>query len=115
MENLYLFLMFFIIIYLLYLVTVVLNKKKLNNFLDTQQCQIIVKLGHLNTKKLNIKSLANTIALVNSFMISITTVFLVKLDMFYLLKLLIALVILIPLVLGLYKLVSLIYKKKEGK
>ena len=113
MKYLYLGIGCFILIYLLYLITVVFNKKKMKNFFDTTQAKYFINRYKLDTKKVSAKSLANAIAIANSIMIALTLLA-TEITTNYYLKILIGLVVLIPLMFVIYSIVGNIYKKKEG-
>lgn len=114
MKLLFLGLGCFLLIYVLYLVTVIFNKKKIKKFFDTTQAKYFIYRYKLDTSKLNAKSFANSIALTNSSFISLTLVA-TELTKNYYLKILIGFVTLIPLMLISYSILGNIYKKKEGK
>lgn len=114
MERLIVTLIVFIVIYLLYVFTVLMNQKKLKEFEKSGQGSFIIKKYDLELTKLDKKKFANMIALTNSLIISIT--FLIT-DFIsnYIIKLLVGFVILIPLILLGYHFIGVYFKKKEVK
>jgi len=105
----------FLIIYLLYLFTVILNNKKKNKIFETSQALLIIKPNNLDTSKINKNIFANVIALSNSFIVAFTFAVCEFFNVGYVVKLLIAFVLLTTLILCVYKIIGIIYKKKEGK
>lgn len=113
MKSLYLGLGCFLFIYVLYLIMVIFNKKKMKNFFETNQAKYFIIKYKLNTKKINPKPFANAIALANSGVIALTLV-ITEITTNYYLKLLICLIVLLPLTFISYSIIGNIYKKKEG-
>lgn len=113
MKSIFLFIYVYAIAMVLYLVTVIYNKKKLATFPKSNQALIITKRYNLKITKKNVKEFALKIALTNSFIlaISITVADLVK---NFLLKLLVAFLVMTPLIFILYHLIGR-SMKKEGK
>ena len=108
------FLFGFLIIYLLYLFIIVLRKKGLNKFKTSKQLEYFQIKFKLDFDKINIKSFANTLALTNAFIIGLTLAIVGLVDNF-ILKLMIAFIILMPLIYIIYNMIGRHYKKKEGK
>ncbi len=104
----------FILLYLFYLITVINRKGKLDKFFEGVEITYLKKRYKLSLKKINKKALAHTIALTNSFIVSITilTVFIVD---NYILKLMIAFIILMPLIIISYHIIGVNLKRKEDK
>lgn len=113
MKILYLGLGCFVIIYIIYLITVIFNKRKIKSFLTTNQAKFFINRYKLDIKKINVRKFANSIALANSFIISLTLIA-TELTKNYYLKILIGIIVLIPLILIIYHIIGVIYKKKEG-
>lgn len=112
MDHIIVGIIVFVFIYLLYTITVINNKEKIKEFEKSGQASFIIKKYHLNTTKLNKKEFAHSIAIVNSFIISVTfliTDFLSN----YILKLLVGFIVLVPLILIGYHFLGRFYKKKE--
>ena len=107
------FIIVFGIIYLLYLVTVVLNKKKVNKILDSNQALVFINLNKLDKSKINCKSFANIIALSNSFIVA-SSFCIVEFFDNWILKLIVCFVVLIVLIVLVYKIVGYFMNKKEG-
>ncbi len=114
MNLLFLFLITFLVVYLLYLFTVILNKKKINKIFDTNQAKLIIVPNKLNSNNINKNSFAQVISICNSFIVAL--VFTIS-ELFdnYILKLLVSFVLLIILILIVYKVIGIYYKKKEGR
>lgn len=107
------FIIVFLIVYLLYLFTVILNKKKINKILDTNQAKLVINFNKLNIELIDKKKFAHILSLANSFIVGFT--FAVS-EFFnnYFLKLFICFVLLFVLIFVVYKIVGLFFKK-EGK
>lgn len=105
------FLLSFIIVYLFYLVTVVLQKKKYEEFRKSNQVMYFVKRYKLDANKINIKKFIRIISLTNSLIISLSFTIVIKVSNIYLMILL-GFFIMLPLMLMSYSLLGL-YLKKE--
>ena len=113
MKELIFYLIMFILIYLFYVIFVLCRPNVLKKFPDGKEVRYLkYKYGIKVTEK-NLKGIANTIFLVNAFILS-TTVFVVCLFDNLLIEILVGLVMLIILMLGLYHLIGSYYKKKQG-
>ncbi len=84
----------------------------MENFENSGQAAFIIKKYKLDPKKINKKQFARSIALTNSFIISITFL-ITDLIKNYILKLLIGFIMLIPLIILGYHFLGQKYKKKE--
>lgn len=105
------FLIAFLIVYLFYLVTVVLQKKRMDNFKKSNQVLYFVKRYKLDVNKLNMTRFTNTLGLANAFIVATAfmTTFLVE---NYILMLLVGFIVLIPLILIVYHIIGKIYIRK---
>jgi len=112
MEYVIWFLMAFAIIYLFYLFTVILQKKRYDKFKKSNQVMYFVNRYKLNIKKINIKKFINIISLTNSFIIALSFTVVIKIDSF-ILMLLVGLIVLVPLMLLLYHFIGKYLKKEE--
>jgi len=108
------FLLAFLLVYLFYLFTVILQKKKYDKFKKSNQVMYFVNRYHVNPDKLDMKTFTNVLGLTNALIIATAFVatFLVK---NFILQLLIGLIVLIPLMLLSYHIIGRYYQKKEGK
>jgi hypothetical protein len=113
MSKFYLFLFVFIIIYLLYFITVICNKKKKNRIFDTNQAKLIIRFSNLDVSSIDKNVFSYVLSLSNSFIVSFT--FMVS-EFFqnYIVKLFVSFIVLILLIIIIYKIIGLFYKK-EGK
>ena len=107
------FIISFVIVYLFYLFTVILQTKRYDKFKKSNQVMYFVNRYKINVNKINMKKFTNILGLTNSFIISIafTATFLVD---NLILQLLIGLIILIPLIFIFYGFRGN-YLKKECK
>ena len=114
MDKILLFLICFIIVYLVYYLVIVSRKKGIEAFKQGKQLLFFKNAYNLDIRHLNYKKFANSLALVNAFIIAFTVTVIEFFDS-YIVKLLVGFVILIPLILICYYILGRIYKKKEGK
>ena len=99
------FIISFLIVYLFYLLTVILQTKKYEKFKKSNQVLYFVKKYKIDINKINMKKFTNLLALSNSLIISIAFCATFLVDNFILL-LLIGLIVLIPLIFIFYKLLG---------
>ncbi|MDD2378109.1 MAG: hypothetical protein PHD10_04625 [Bacilli bacterium] len=104
----------FIVIYLLYLFIVVLRQDKLEKFTSAKEITLLVNRHKLNLDKINVKSLANAVALSNSFIISFA-IYVASLVDNLILQILIGFLVIIPSILIIYYIIGKHFKKKEVK
>lgn len=111
MEYLFYFVLAFLIVYLFYFFTVIIQKKRYDKFKKSNQVLYFVKRYNLDVNKINIKKFIKIISLTNSFIIAVAFIatFLVENILF---QLLVGLATLIPLILISYNLIGK-YLKKE--
>ena len=114
MKDIILFVSVFVIVYLVYFIFVVNRKKSLNKLQDGKELIYLKKCYKLNYSKINIKSIANAIALGNAFVIS----FVVTIISFFkpfLLQMIIGLILLLPTILLVYHIIGKIYQNKQRR
>lgn len=113
MNKFYMFLIVFVIIYLLYFFTVILNKRKRSKIFETNQARLIIVPNKLDASKIDERIFVQVLSLANSFIVAVC--FVVS-EFFknYFVKLFISFIVLIVLILLVYKLIGIVYKKKEG-
>ena len=114
MEFLLVFVFCFVVVYLVYYSVIVFRKKGLEAFKKGKQVLFFKNAYHLDLNKLNYKKFANSLSLVNAFIIALTLT-VVELFDALIWKLLLGFLVLIPLILICYYVLGKIYKKKEGK
>ena len=114
MSYFVLFIISFLVVYLLYLLTVILNKKKLEKFKKSNQVMYFIKKYKIEIDDNNVKLLAHLVALSNALIISIA-ITIVELVPNYILKILVAFLIIMPLILILYHIVGKIMLKRGNK
>ena len=112
MEYIICFLIAFIIVYLFYLFTVVLQKKRYDKFKNSNQVMYFVNKYKLNVNKIDIKKFIHIISLTNSFIIALSFAVIIKIEN-TLLSLLIGLIVLLPLMLICYHFIGTYLKKEE--
>ena len=114
MDKILLFLICFVIVYLVYYLVVVRRKQGLEAFKKGKQLLFFKNAYNLDIKHLDYKKFANSLSLVNAFIIAFT-VTVIEFFNSYIVKLGVGLVVLIPLMLICYYILGKVYKKKEGK
>ncbi len=105
MQYLISFIIAFLIVYLFYFFTVILQKKRYDKFKSSNQVMYFVKKYQLDVDKINIKEFIYIISFTNSLIIALAflATFLVE---NFLLQLLLGLLVLIPLILISYSLIG---------
>lgn len=108
------FVLAFVLVYLFYLFTVILQKKKYDKFKKSNQVMYFVNRYKINPNQLNMKVFTNILGLTNALIIATAFIatFLVN---NLILQLLVGLIVLIPLMLFMYHIIGRYYQKKEGK
>lgn len=114
MKEIITFFIVFIIVYLLYLFLVILNKKRISKYKDSNYVTFLVNRYNLDIDKLPIKKVANRISLANSFIISFTFAIVMIIDN-NILRMILALAIIIPLMLFIYHLIGKSLQNKYQK
>lgn len=114
MEFIFIFVGCFLFIYLFYYLVIVRREKGIEAFKKGKQLLFFKNAYHLDIDKIDVKKFANSLAFANAFIIA-TTVTIIELIDSFMLKLLVAFVILVPLILIIYYILGKVYKKKEGK
>jgi len=114
MENLLFTIVVFIIIYLAYLFTVIMRPEKLKIFVTAKEITLLKSRYKLNIDQIDVKKLAHTIAISNSFIISFTIYMALLVDNMVL-QLLIGFLVMIPSILIVYYIIGRHYKRKEVK
>ena len=112
MENVLFSLTAFILIYLFYLITVISRKNKLDKLMIGTEVTYLKKKYKLSLENVNKKKLGNLIALTNSFIFALT-VFIVSFIKNHILMLLVGFIILIPLIIISYHILSLYLRRSE--
>ena len=118
--NIILFISLFLIVYLMYYLFVIRSKKAMIKMQNGKEMLFLKRNYHLDYYKLDTKKVANSVALINAFIISFTTEVVCLLNSwisnFYLwliCSMFMAIVILFPLIIILYHLVGTYYNKKQ--
>ena len=112
MQYIINFLISFIIIYLFYLVTVILQSKKYDKFKNSSQVMYFVKKYKVDVNKINMKKFINIISLTNSFIMAISFTIIIEFDSL-ILGLLAVFIVSILLTYVFYHMIGN-YLKKEG-
>lgn len=110
MNYLINFIVVFMIVYLVYLFLVILRKDKLKEFKNNTFLRYLVRIYKLDIKKLDMKEMANIIALANSFIIALTYTIVIMFDGF-IKQMLMAIAIFILLDLFVYHIIGIILKR----
>lgn len=113
MKNVIFYVIIFGIVYLFYVVFVLSRKNVLKNFPNGKEMRYLKFKYGIKVNKKNLKRIANSVFLGNSFIMS-TTVFVVCLFDSLLLEIIVGFITLIILILGVYHIIGTYYKKKQG-
>lgn len=115
MENLGVGFLTSAIVYALYLFVIILNKRRLTNYVNnSKECTLIKKKFKINFSKVNHKLVANLFALDNALIIGLTFAVVLYIDNI-ILKLLAAFLIFTILVIITYLMIGKFIKGKEAK
>jgi len=114
MNFVIIFLVSFVVVYLAYLITVILNKKKLDKFKTSNQVLLLVKKYGIKVTDSNVKEIGYLVAFANAFIIA-TAITIVELISNFILKILVAFVVIVPLILIIYSFIGKYLQKKESK
>ena len=113
MEELILYVVIFVLVYLFYIIFVLHRKNVFKNFIDSKEIKYLkIKYG-IKVNDSNLKKIANKIFLANSFILA-TTVTILSLFESLLLQILVGIITLVVLILFTYHLIGIYYKKKQG-
>lgn len=111
----------FLLVYLIYEIFVIRKERALEKMKKSKDVLLLCNLSKLDIKKVNFKKLVRLLALTNAFIISgmgtLVLLFNKIITNFYiwiLVSSVLALIVLIPLIIGCYKLIGNMLKK-EGK
>ncbi len=110
MKDLMMYLFIFVIAYLFYLVFVISRKSVLKKFPEGKEMKYLRYKYKIKITDKNLKSIANVVCLTNSFILS-TTVYVVSLFDSLILEILIGGLTLVVLILLLYHLIGIHYRK----
>ena len=113
MRDFIFYLIIFVLVYLFYVIFVLCRRSVLRNFPNGKEMKYLKFKYGIKVNDKNIKKIANTVFLGNSFILS-TTVFVVCLFDNLVIEILVGLVTLIILLLSVYHLIGIYYKKKQG-
>ena len=113
MKEFIFYLIVFILVYLFYVIFVLNRKNVLKKFHEGKELRYLKYKYGIKVNDKNLKKVANIIFLANSFIIS-TTVFVVCLFDNLFLEILVGIITIIVLLLGIYHIIGIILKKKQG-
>lgn len=111
MEEIIFYIITMVVLFLLYYIFVIRNKKRLQKFSNNTYVSYLVGVYKLDKERINIKHLAMAIIMVNSFIIA-TTVFIIGFINNLVLKYALGIVVLVPLQLLMYHIIGKIFQKK---
>lgn len=112
MKRIILCLSAFILIYLVYLLTVILRKKKLEKFKKNTYVRYLENIYHIDVNKVGIKKLANVISITNAFIISLT-LYIVLITNSLIMEFLLAIAVFIPLQLLFYHIIGKYFGRRN--
>ena len=111
MNRVLMFLVIWLIVYLFYFLFVIIRRKKIELFKNNSHVKYLVNVYKIDIDKINIKKLANIIAIANGFIISLTMIIIDFIKNIYL-KLFVALILLVILQLVVYYIIGRLLKRK---
>lgn len=111
--NFIIYIMMFVVVYLIYYVFVISRKNVLNKFKNGKELTYLKYKYKIKITNKNLKKIANTTVLGNSFIISTTLFIISYIDNFFV-KLFVLMVSILILILIVYHIIGNYYKKQEG-
>lgn len=114
MEELVVYILSFIFVYLSYLLLVINRDKKRNLYRTSTEFLYLEKRYKLNVSKMNMKRMAHVLALANAFIVA-NTVLIIGFTNNYILKFLFGFVVIIPMIIVVYHVIGTYYQKKGAK
>lgn len=108
------FLFIFLIVYLVYLLFINRRKKNYKLLKNDDFIKLFINRYNIDVEKINYRLLLNTIALINSFVIALTSTIILKIDSI-IWSIIVAFVVLFVLVFILFGAAGKYFKKSEGK
>lgn len=112
MYYLLFFLGCFVVIFLLYLISVILRTSKYDKYKNGKQVQFFVKKYGLKFKNISMRKFLVLLSIVNSILMALTVTIIFSIDNIVI-KFLLAFVLLIVLLLIFYSLLGMYIRKKE--
>lgn len=113
MRDFLLYLIVFVLVYLFYLVFVLCRKNVLKKFPQGKEFRYLKFKYGIKINDKNLKRIAHTVFLANSFILA-TTVYVMCLFDNLFLEILLGIITVISLLLIIYHLIGIYYKKKQG-
>lgn len=114
MEYIITYIITFVVIYIIYFLFVVKRKKATEKLKKSLEVRYLINRYHIDIDDINLRTLANRIALCNSFIIATTFIIILFVKNF-ILKMLLGFVVLFPIILIGYHFLAKSLIKKEGK
>ena len=115
MENLFIFLITFVSIFLIYFFVFYLKGLKKKKIKKSMQVQLILTKTHLKEKDINEKSIGIIICLIDALIISSAGTIATSINVNYVWQILIGFALLMGLIYSLYTIVGIILKRKCNK
>lgn len=112
MENLFLFVISFAVLFLIYFFVFYLRGLKKHTIKDSMQVNFIIQRQHLKKKNINEKSIGIIICLIDPLIISTSGVVATSINLNYIWQILIGFALLMGLIYSLYEIVGRIIKRK---
>lgn len=111
MQEIVFYLLTMVLIYLLYYLFVVKNKRRLKKFENNTYVNYLVGVYKLDRNKIPMKQMAKAVAMINSFIIA-TTILIISVISNLILKFVVGFIILIPLQILMYHIVGKVFQEK---
>lgn len=114
MNYVMIFMSCFVIVYLVYFIFIIARKKSLEKLKTSRSMDYFKQLYKINPDKINIKQFANLLGAGNAFIIAVVITAIEIFDSFWI-KLVVAMVIMIPVIYLTYHVIGKYYQKKDVK
>lgn len=111
MQEVLLFLMTFLFVFLIYQIFIVRKAKRRNSQKKPMEIQYLINKYHIDMKKVNYKKLLLLISLISSLDISIIVTVVLIFESYFM-KFIVAFLLVIPIIIISYHFVGKYYKKK---
>lgn len=111
MKEIIFYIVTMVVLFLLYYIFVIKNKKRLQKFSNNTYVNYLISVYKLDKKKINLKQLSLAVIMINSFIIA-TTVFIIGFINNLILKFVFGFLVLIPLQLLMYHIVGKTFEKR---
>jgi hypothetical protein len=114
MHYIGLFVSCFVLVYVIYFIFVICRKKAREKLKKSKSMEYFKQMYKIDPNKIDMKEFANVFGIANAFIIALVITIIEFFDS-YLIKLLVAIIIMLPVIYVTYAFVGKFYKKKENE